>query len=214
MKKILILFYLVLFSLLIESRNLYAMDEERVQQYRSIKINTSNQRKKIEFERLFGESVVIETQDLKEPDADSETVVIYKASQFEGVFVDDTSLEIEGEDVGVNVKWLIDSLDFHIGKNATFISLLGIRLKHKVFLYRGEVQGQIVASRGIREGFLSYFQPKGSDKTLGECLALENCVPDGYNARYYAVQAYKEGRIYQDKMYDPIEVWAGKFQNE
>ena len=56
---------------------------------------------------------------MREIVADPLSVVIHKASQLgEYVIVEDTSLDIEGEQVGINVKWMLDSLTNCIGKKA------------------------------------------------------------------------------------------------
>ncbi len=71
-------------------------------------LNTSNPGKLKEFERLFGQhgaSLQTTYVDLEEIDADPITVAVHKASQLEeGVIIEDTSLEIEGADVGMNIR--------------------------------------------------------------------------------------------------------------
>ena len=172
-----------------------------------IQINTSNQVKLEEFKRYLGPNIVIQREDMKEPDADCITIVRYKASQFHNVLIDDTSLEIEGEDVGVNVKWLLQTLHQHIGKKAKFVSLLGIRkLDDFVYIFKGEVEGTIVLPRGKAYGFLHFFQPDGTNKTLAEEL------PDQFNARYYAVRNFLNNVVFLKS--EPLLEWTGVFQNQ
>jgi XTP/dITP diphosphohydrolase len=136
----------------------------------SIRVNTSNRVKLEEFRKYFGTDISIEQKDLQEPNSDPITVVRYKASQFENVLIDDTSLDIEGESVGVNIRWVLPRLKTLIGRRATFVSLLGIQSNGKVFVFKGEVSGRIVEPKGENIGFLAYFLPDGASRTLGEEL--------------------------------------------
>ena len=170
------------------------------------RVNTANSNKLKEFKRYLGESVESHSIDVNEPDSDPITVVAYKASQFEGLLIDDTSLDIEGADVGVNVKWLLKTLRDHIGKHAIFRCLLGIKIGSRVYIFKGEIPGRIVEKRGQSFGFLPVFLPDGADKTLAEDL------PDHFNARYFAVKQFLANEPFQ--VCDPILAWDGKFQGE
>jgi XTP/dITP diphosphohydrolase len=172
---------------------------------RFIKVNTSNVNKLKEFRNYLGSHVISEVADLDEPDSDPVTVIRYKASQFDKVIVDDTSLEVEGEKVGVNVKWMLNQLSNFVGKKAIFRCLLGIRSGNKVYVFKGEIQGTIVPKRGHSFGFLPYFQPDGSIKTLAEDL------PDEFNARFFAVEDLIHNRPYLTC--DVLPIWNGEFQS-
>lgn len=169
------------------------------------KVNTSNPVKLIEFRKYLKSEIIVEKKDLDEPDADPITVIQYKASQFNEVLVDDTSLDVEGENVGVNIRWLLKSLPQMAEKKATFVSLIGIRMGEEVHIFKGEVHGKIVAARGKNFGFLPYFLPDGVDKTMGEEII------DEYNARYYAIKNFIEGKPF--KILPPLEKWDGNFQH-
>ncbi len=168
-------------------------------------INSSNSFKINEFKRYLGE-ITVTTQAIQEPDSDAITIIRYKSSQFENVLTDDSSLEIEGESVGANIKWLLSDLPKHIGKKAIFICLLAIKKENVVFIYKGQVKGTIVSSRGKQYGFLSYFQPDGAIKTLAEER------PDYYNARFYAIQNFLENKPYTTC--SPLYTWQGPFQKD
>lgn len=170
-------------------------------------INTSNPGKMAEYERFLGRDLDQSTVDLAEPQADPDTVAVYKASQVDsGVLVEDTSLDVEGASVGVNVKWMLDNLDTYIGHGATFTVILGLKLTFNVYLFRGDVRGTIVKPRGGGFGFDAVFQPNGSQKTLGEEK------PDLFNARYLAVQKLERGRWYH--VSPPINEWDGEWQHD
>lgn len=66
-------------------------------------------------------------KDIKEIVADPLSVAIHKASQLgDYVIVEDTSLDIEGEQVGINVKWMMNSLPNFVGKRALWNVYLAI----------------------------------------------------------------------------------------
>lgn len=169
-------------------------------------INSSNQLKIKEFKKYLPGHVHVIQQDLKEPLGDPITIICYKASQFDNVLVDDCSLEIEGAMVGPMIKWHLEKLESYINRKASFICLLAIYKNRKIYIYKGQVDGKIVESRGKKYGFLSYFQPKGSNQTLAEEL------PDKYNARFYAIQNFLNEKVHT--VCEPLHIWQGLFQGE
>ena len=168
-------------------------------------LNTSNSDKLKEFQRLGLAGIKAFSRDLPEPDADPITVIRSKASQAgPNIIVEDTSLDVDGADVGTNVKWLISNLDQYEGRKATFRVLLGILRDNKVEVYRGIVEGTIVRARGDGFGFDPVFLPKGAKKTLGESK------PDRYNARALAVKSFLRGK--PTSIHEPLHDWQGKWQ--
>lgn len=152
------------------------------------KLNTSNVGKLQEFQRLFKKHNTILTSthfDLDEIEADPISVVAHKASQLdEGILIEDTSLEVEGADIGVNVRWMLDHLQEFAGKKATWTVLLAYRKGEDVHIYKGEVHGTIVIPTGEGGfGFDPVFLPDGASQTLAESK------PDQVNARALAVDA-------------------------
>lgn len=152
------------------------------------KLNTSNEGKLKEFQQLFskfGCSLSATQVDLREIDADPLQVVVHKASQMDDyVVIEDTSLDIEGADVGVNIRWLLDHLTDFVGHKAQWKVLLAYRVEDKVFVYQGIIQGVIVPPAGNGGfGFDPVFLPEGADVTLAKSK------PDSVNARALAVEA-------------------------
>ncbi len=172
-------------------------------------LNSSNQGKLHEFEQLFakhGITLFSSTQDLKEIQADPITVVVHKASQMgEEILVEDTSLDIEGEEVGINVRWLLDHLPAFVGRKARWRALLAYLKKGSVYVYEGVVDGVIVPPRGKGGfGFDPVFLPNTSEQTLAEAK------PSHVNARAKVVEA-----LLQDKpiaVVPPIKRWDGPWQ--
>lgn len=172
-------------------------------------LNTSNPGKLREFQRIFDKHQILLSVtdiDLEEIDSDPINVVAHKASQFNyPTLVEDTSLDVEGEDVGVNVKWLIDNLSMYEGKKAKWKALLGYRVGDYVVIYQGEVEGKIVKSSAKNTmGFDAVFMPNGSDKTL------EQYKPDQYNARALAIESLVNNNIYV--VVKALDHWDGQWQ--
>lgn len=167
-------------------------------------INTSNEYKINEYKKYLSDTIRILNHDLPEPKSDSLTIIRYKASQFNEVLVDDCSLEIEGTAIGPMIKWYLDVLDQYSGKQALFTCLMALRKDNKIYVYRGQVLGTIVESRGKKYGFVSYFQPDGTDKTLAQ-ERLED-----HNPRYHAIQHFLNNQPYTIE--EPLYEWHGLFQ--
>lgn len=173
------------------------------------KLNTSNPGKFEEFKRLFaqhGKSLETTHIDLNEIDADPIQVIAHKASQLgENVIVEDTSLEVEGAAVGINIRWLLDHLHEYAGRKAEWTVLLAYRQNQQIFIYKGSVSGTIVPSKGATGfGFDPVFLPNGAKETLAESK------PDIYNARAKAVEALFKGDVWAKQPL--IEHWEGPWQ--
>lgn len=172
-------------------------------------INTSNAGKLNEFRRLFakhGMAINASEIDLKEIKADPITVVVHKASQLgERVIVDDSSLNVEGAEVGIDVKWMLHHLPEFAERKARWIVLLAYRDGEWVYVFEGQIQGQIVPPRGKEGfGFDPVFLPEGAELTL----AQEK--PDAVNARAAAVDALMAGKFVAKR--HPILKWEGPWQ--
>lgn len=172
-------------------------------------INTSNSGKLEEFKKFFFKYNLDLTStrfDLDEIDADPITVAAHKASQMgERILIEDTSLDIEGADVGINVRWLIDNLDRYVGKKASWKVLLAYRTGDKVVIYEGSVTGTIVHARGDKGfGFDPFFLPDNATQTLAESK------PDEVNARALAVKNLAENKPLV--IVDAIYQWDGPWQ--
>lgn len=173
------------------------------------KLNTSNPGKLKEFQKLFEQHGFVLTStliDLREVDADPLKVVVYKASQIgEQILIDDTSLDIEGEKVGVNIRWLLNHLSDYIGRKAHWQVLLAYRQEEKVYVYKGLVDGVIVTPRGNEGfGFDPLFLPDGCTLTLAECK------PNNFNARALAVEALVNNKPMSIE--SVITSWTGPWQ--
>jgi len=167
------------------------------------KVNSSNLGKLEEYRRFLGDVESIQ-MDLPEPDADALTIIRYKASQFNDVIVDDVVLDVEGADLGTQIRYRLPELDSHIGRSARFTCLIGVRRENRVFIFRGEQTGTIVSPRGHSFGFNPYFQPDGTTKTFGEE------IPENSNPRFRALQALKKNEPW--RIEEILLEWSGSFQ--
>ncbi len=139
--------------------------------------NTGNAAKKNVFRQIFASQQMkiqkFSALDVKEIDASPIDVSVFKASQFDnGVLVEDTSLDVEGAKIGVNVKWLGKEIPKLVGRKAKYRSLLSFRLDDVVFVYAAELDGLLTGPRGPKQvGFVfnHFFQPQSSSLTLSEC---------------------------------------------
>lgn len=173
------------------------------------KLNTSNQGKFKEFERLFaafGIALDATHVDLKEIAADPLSVIVHKASVAgERVIVEDTSLDVEGEAVGVHVRSMLEELPRFLGKKVRWRVLLAYREENQVFIYTGELAGVLVNARGSSGfGFDPYFLPEGEELTLAESK------PDSLNARAMAVEALVQGKPF--RVMPANAYWEGPWQ--
>lgn len=175
------------------------------------KINTSNWGKFQEYQELFAKyknPLEATHIDLPEIHADPLKVIVHKASQMEDqILVDDTSLDIEGADVGVNVRWFIDNLHNFVGRPAVFRVYLAYRSSDKVYVYAGEIKGKIVDPSGAEQkgfGFDKYFLPDGEYETLAQAK------PERVNARAIAVKNLFGGKVHH--IGPVVEKWDGLWQ--
>lgn len=176
-------------------------------------LNTSNPKKLEELCRLFSQYGIflnITSINLKEIDADPLTVAIHKASQVhDHVLIEDTSLEVEGIDIGVNLRskfeYFVQHIEQYAGKKATWTVLLAYKEKELVYLYRGSVTGTFVLIQ--KENNFSFdFLPDGGQKTYTED------EPERFNARALAVKAFVEQKPIAIR--PPILEWQGPWQTD
>ena len=174
-----------------------------------LKLNTSNPNKIKEFAVFFADEGIhidVSHQEVREIIANPIQVVAHKASQLgENVLVEDTSLDVAGEDVGVKVRWLLDRIATFIHKKAVWRVLLACQKKDGlVYVYEGITHGTIVPAQGKGFGFDPFFQPIGSKTTLAVAK------PKHISARAKAVSAFVQHLpIARQK---PIRNWQGAWQ--
>jgi len=171
-------------------------------------INTSNVGKYREFQAYGLGALSWSRVDLPEANADALTVIQHKASQLgPKILVEDTSLDVQGANVGVNVRWMLDHLDQYVGRKAQIVTLVGVLEEDgKVHVYRGVLSGTIVEPRGAGGfGFDPVFLPNGARQTLAEHKNPQQ------TARYKAVQNFLHDRAW--RIVPPLKDWSGEMQH-
>ncbi len=176
------------------------------------KLVTSNARKIREYRELIPNLRVEEGRDLPEVDSDDETVAIYKAID-NGIYTisEDTSLEIEGENVGVNLKWFKSRMHEFAGKRAYWKVLLAKNDGEYIKIYEGFIEGEIVESDDL-SSFDKYFKVTKYDKLLGD-LKLTDINSYLYSARAMAAKNLRQDKFILRKRIKFIPKWTGKYQN-
>lgn len=175
---------------------------------------TSNENKLKEFKRYGLTKLQIEKgKDLPEVDADPVTVILHKAKAAgPGRVVEDTSLFVEGKDIGTNIRWLVDSLQTCKGLQAVWDVYLGVNDGESITVYKGTVEGVIVDTytHQVGFGFDCYFQPIGQEDTLYD---LENKgQKEDYSARKRAVELLLKKESVLTIAIENIPEWDGPYQ--
>ena len=173
---------------------------------------TSNKRKIREYREFLPDLRIEEGKDLPEVESDDITVALYKGID-NGPFTisEDTSLEIEGEEIGVNLKWFKSKIPTFVGKKAYWKVLLAKNDGEYIKIYEGFIKGEIIVSEDT-SSFDHYFSVDGYDKTLGELKATD-IEPALYSARAMAAKNLREDRFIVRKRIKFIPEWTGKYQN-
>jgi|DEB19_MinimDraft_2_1074335.scaffolds.fasta_scaffold09891_3 inosine/xanthosine triphosphate pyrophosphatase family protein len=173
---------------------------------------TSNKRKIREYKEFLPDLRIEEGKDLPEVESDDVTVALYKGVD-NGPFTisEDTSLEIEGEEIGVNLKWFKSKIPTFVGKKAYWKVLLAKNDGEYIKIYEGFIKGEIIASEDT-SSFDHYFSVDGYDKTLGELKATD-IEPALYSARAMAAKNLREDKFIVRKRITFIPEWTGKYQN-
>jgi len=179
-----------------------------------MKLMTSNVNKLNEYKRFGLSELTLEKgKDLKEVAADPITVILYKAKDAgKNTLVEDTSLHIEGVEIGTNIRWMLDDVSAYDGKSATWEVLIGENDGEHITLYQGIIEGTITNrfNEPVGFGFDCYFIPKGETFTLYELE--KKGQKDDVSARKKAILSYlKKEPIHRVPIHD-IPTWNGHYQ--
>lgn len=149
--------------------------------------------------------------DEPEPYSSIEEIAAYKSFKAgPGAICEDTSLWIEGADVGVLVKYLEHDLSEYIGRRTSFIVALSANDGVLNRVFRAQVDGTIVENKfPDAYGFDGWFVPDGIDITLHEMDLLGK--KDLVSARKKVVDKFNSGLMtvgflndYFEKQFDFI----------
>jgi len=177
------------------------------------KLVTSNKRKIREYKQYLPDIRIETGDDLPEVLSDDVTVAIYKGlDNGDYTISEDTSLEIEDEDIGVNLKWFKDKIPTFIGKKAYWKVLISKNDSESIKVYEGFIEGRIIKSDDI-SSFDHYFEVAGFNKTLGE-LKNSSIDPTKYSARAMAAKNLRDDKFIESRKISDIPKWTGRYQND
>ncbi|MNO32599.1 dITP/XTP pyrophosphatase [compost metagenome] len=189
----------------------------KINHLKDLVLVTSKENKLKEFQRYGISDLKMEKGlDLQEVQSDEITVVLHKAKTAgKNRIVEDTSLHIEGENVGVNVKWMLDNIHEFAGKSAYWEVLIGLNDGDSIRIYRGRTYGTIVKNEEFLDesifGFDANFRVKGIGKTLHE-LEKEG-IKDNHSARKDATFELCNNNYFYSVDIANISEWPGQYQN-
>lgn len=182
------------------------------------KLMTSNARKLQEYQRLGLDAELGGLgPDLPEVDAGPVEVALQKAwLAGPNSIVEDSSLDVEGASVGVNVRWLMEGVGDLIGRRAVFRVALAHNDGVRVSAYVGEAHGMIREALPGEEGgfgFDRWFFPDGAEGM--SLLGLDRAGrKDEFSARALAARAYAGGRALEVRALSDFSEWRGAWQSE
>lgn len=178
-----------------------------------MKLLTSNKQKIDEYNR-FGLGIeAIKGDDIPEVDADILTVALYKTLEApKDCIVEDTSLDVDGEDIGVNIRWLVDKLKDSSGKKASWNVVIGIHDGEYVKLFSASVEGIIDYSKNNTNaiGFDGMFIPDCSDLSLYELELIG--AKDSFSPRKMVVEKFLKDDFTAIYKIKNVPKWKGKWQ--
>lgn len=185
---------------------------------KQLKLVTSNKFKLNEFQRFGLPFDATKGLDLKEVKGSSKEVVIYKAiSAGENNIVEDTILEVEGQEI-VDIRMKMSELDNYIGKEAFWTVSLSFMHNGYIFISQSKVSGFIKKPKesdlSNSFGFDPFFVPLQGNLNLLSLSELERIgVKDVFSARKKAVNNLinAEGDFSVIKRIS-IKDWDGEYQ--
>ena len=136
-------------------------------------------------------------------------------SEEDSFFSEDTSLQIEGYDIGTNIKKYSDQMNTFSGLNATWIVTIGLYENNLIHIYQGKINGIIskVKKGDSAFGFENYFIPEGSPDLMSLAQLVEIGKKDLFSARLEAIKSLKEEPLCSHSPLS-IEKWKGSYQFE
>jgi len=196
--------------------------------YKRIVCMTGNQNKRDEFMKLINNLNFIIPKDTLEIESQDEVLVaIHKMKDIISdikidsntlYFIEDTSLRIEGEEVGTNIKHLMNNISNYVGKKANWIVTIAVSDGIDIKIYQGSLEGNISNKDLGNSGFAfdKYFIPfenNPNEFTISELMDLK-ISKDFYSARFNAVEKFLKNKYITKIKISEIKPWNGNYQKE
>jgi len=125
------------------------------------------------------------------------------------IAIEDTSLDVNGEDVGGNIRWLINELDKFVGKKATVTICVGVCDGKYVKVYKADLKGKMISPTVNGYGFDPYVEIDGIPLSY---IAKNKRLSDKYSLRKRIVAKMKKDDYVEIFDVDNIKPWTGKYQ--
>jgi inosine/xanthosine triphosphate pyrophosphatase family protein len=185
---------------------------KRFKNFNTFKIVTSNKQKLSEYKKYIPEIESTIGTDLPEVLADDITVILYKSiDNGPNTICEDTSLEVDDFDIGVNIRWFIDRINQCVGNKSQWKVLIGKNDGEYITIYEGIVNG--IINNKIEDGvaFDPYFFI--DNKSLTELKKDKDVNPIIYSARAKAcVNLINNNPIKKVKI-TSVPKWNGEYQH-
>lgn len=176
---------------------------------------TSNKNKLKEYEKYIPGIKPGNGIDLPEVDSDPITVALYKGVDNGSMTIsEDTSLEVSGHEIGVNIKWLKHMLPKMSGEKATWRVLLVKNTGLEIRIYEGITEG-IIGTENDKNGFSFdpfFYVDIDSEKLSLDVLKSSDKDPLLYSARAKASDNLMKDKPVFIKKISEIPEWTGKWQ--
>ena len=179
------------------------------------KLMTSNLDKIKEFARLgIDADIGGQANDLHEALAHPWFVAAHKAHlNGTGALCEDTRLDVEGADIGIEARFLIDELPKLIERKAVFSVCLALCLEDQCQIWEGSIFGRIIAPQGTGFGFDPFFSPDtASGLSLGQLAEIGR--KDEFSARTLACLAFRNDKPVTTFTRTELAAYNGPWQNE
>lgn len=123
----------------------------------------SGNRNKIAEYASYGFAPATRDIDLREVKSEHRTVAVRKAEAAGPMtLIEDTALDVEGAEVGVNVRWMLDRLPDYIGRRAITRVILATNDGITIRTYEARCEGRLVNCAGAAGfGYDPIFAPDG-----------------------------------------------------
>lgn len=159
-------------------------------------------------------------QDLREVEGTELEVILHKVLELneDNVIVEDTSLQVENADIGVNARWFLEELKnnpIYNHRKATWTVFIGFKSQNKIYIFNADLHGVICQSpnQEVKQksfGFDSFFIPDGCNESLFQLR--EKGLKSLYSPRKKVIENLINQKIYHSIQADQIPKWVGKYQ--
>jgi inosine/xanthosine triphosphate pyrophosphatase family protein len=176
---------------------------------------TSNPNKLKEFQAYLGDKLTMSKGvDIKEVQADSETVILYKSlAAGKNTIVEDTVLFVDGVEV-VDIRYKLDSLkELKKAPVSLWQVMMAYNDGNHIYLFKSATIGTLKAVSDVPDdafGFDPNFYPANSDKSLYELEKMGK--KESFSARVGALKNLSEFVVYDKIQINTIPPWTGDYQ--